>query len=55
MHHLGVGRVHAKKKVTLLVDEQRVQVVEDKTGETLTTHLLNGEKIYWAQLPRSDP
>ncbi len=55
MHHLGVGRVHAKKKVTLLVDEQLVQVVEDKTGEILTTHLIDGDKAYWAHLPRSDP
>jgi transposase InsO family protein len=51
MHHLGVGRTQAGKKVTLLVDEQLVQVVEDKTGEILTTHLIDGQKSYWAQLP----
>ena len=51
MHHLGVGRVHAGKAVTILVDEKVVQVVEEKTGEILTTHLINGEKIYWAQFP----
>ncbi len=51
MHHLGVGRVHAGKAITILIDEKVVQVVEDKTGEILTTHLINGEKIYWAQLP----
>ncbi len=50
MHHLGVGRRHAKKKVTLLVDEHLVQVVEDKTGEILTTHLINAEKAYWAKI-----
>jgi transposase InsO family protein len=51
MHHLGVGRAHRTKKVTLLVDEKLVQVVEDKTGEILTTHRIDGEKTYWAQLP----
>ena len=51
MHHLGVGRAHAGKAITILVDEKVVQVVEDKTGEILTTHLIDGEKIYWAQLP----
>ncbi len=49
MHHLGVGRVHAGKAITILVDEKVVQVVEDKTGEILTTHLIDGEKIYWAK------
>ena len=51
LHHLGVGIAHAKKKVTLLVDEKVVQVVEDKTGEILTTHLVDGAKNYWAKLP----
>ncbi len=51
MHHLGIGRAHAGKAITILVDEKVVQVVEDKTGEILTTHLIDGEKIYWAQLP----
>jgi hypothetical protein len=51
MHHLGVSRAHRTKKVTLLVDEKLVQVVEDKTGEILTTHRIDGEKTYWAQLP----
>lgn len=50
MHHLGVGRAHAGKAVTILVDEQLVQVVEDKTGEILTSHLIDGAKSYWAQL-----
>ncbi len=51
MHHLGVGRAHAGKAITILIDEKVVQVVEDKTGEILTTHLIDGQKIYWAQLP----
>lgn len=51
MHHLGVGRAHTGKAITILVDEKVVQVVEDKTGEILTTHLIDGEKIYWAQKP----
>ena len=50
MHHLGVGRAQAKKKVTLLVDEQMVQVVDEKTGEILTTHQIDGAKSYWAKL-----
>ena len=51
MHHLGVGRAHAKKKVTLLVDEELVQVVEDKTGEILSSHFIDPKKAYWAKLP----
>ncbi len=46
-----MGRAYAGKAITILVDEKVVQVVEDKTGEILTTHLIDGEKIYWAQLP----
>jgi hypothetical protein len=50
MHHLGVGRAHTKKKVTLLVDENVVQGVEDKTGEILTALFIDGEKTSEAQL-----
>ena len=51
MHHLGVGRAHTGKAITILIDEKVVQVVEDKTGEILTTHLIDGAKNYWAKLP----
>ena len=38
MHHLGVGRGHRDKRVTLIVDHIKVSVVEKKTGEVLSEH-----------------
>src|SRR3954447_24990915 len=47
MHHLGIGRAHARKRVLAFADDHRVTVAELTTGEILSTHLIEPDKAYW--------
>jgi transposase InsO family protein len=47
MHHLGVGRAHARKRVLAFADDHHVTVAELATGEVLSVHLIEPEKTYW--------
>jgi hypothetical protein len=47
MHHLGVGRAHAGKRVLAFADDHRITVAELTTGEVLSVHLIEPNKIYW--------
>ena len=47
MHHLGIGRAHARKRVLALADDHHVTVTDLTTGEVLSRHLIEPEKAYW--------
>lgn len=47
LHHLGVGRDHARKTVLILVDEHDVTITDQTTGEILGTYLIEPDKNYW--------
>jgi transposase InsO family protein len=47
MHHLGVGAVHARKRVLAFSDDTRATVIDLTTGEILSVHLIQPEKAYW--------
>lgn len=47
MHHLGVGVIHKKKRVILLIDEHDVTVIHLDTGELLATNQIDPERSYW--------
>ena len=47
MHHLGVGTLHARKRVLAFADQHHVTVAELATGEVLSTHLINPNTTYW--------
>ena len=49
MHHLGVGRGHAGKAVTVLVDEIEVMVIDQGSGEIISKHTIDPEKSYWVK------
>jgi transposase InsO family protein len=49
MHHLGIGIEHRGRKLMMLVDEVEVRVIDDVTGEIISTHLIEPEKNYWAR------
>jgi len=49
MHHLGVGEAHARKAVTILVDEMEVMVIDQGSGEIISKHTIDPEKKYWAK------
>ena len=47
MHHLGVGIENQFKKVYVVVDHYKVSVVEKKTGEVLSKHVIEPTRTYW--------
>ncbi len=47
MHHLGIGIDHQFKKVFVVVDHYKVSVVEKKTGEVLSKHIIEPTRTYW--------
>jgi transposase InsO family protein len=47
LHHLGVGRDHARKPVLILTDETTVTITENTTGEILGNYLIEPNKNYW--------
>jgi transposase InsO family protein len=47
MHHLGVGRAHAGKRVLAFADDQHITVAELTTGEVLSTHQIDPTRAYW--------
>jgi hypothetical protein len=49
MHHLGIGIEHRGRKLMMLVDEVEVKVIDNVTGEIISTHLIEPEKNYWAR------
>ena len=48
LHHLGVGRSHARKEVLILVDDHEVTITDRTTGEILGTYDINPNRNYWA-------
>jgi transposase InsO family protein len=47
MHHLGIGRAHARKRVLAFADDHTVTVADLHTGEVLSHHLIEPTKSYW--------
>ena len=47
MHHLGVGIENQFKKVFVVVDHYKVSIVEKKTGEVLSQHIIEPTRTYW--------
>lgn len=48
LHHLGVGRNHARREVLILVDEHEVTITDRVTGEILGIYDINPNHNYWA-------
>lgn len=47
MHHLGIGRAHARKRVLAFADDHHVTVADLATGEVLSIHHIEPDKTYW--------
>lgn len=47
LRHLGVGIIHAKKPVIMLVTTHDVTVIHLESGELVATHTINDAKAYW--------
>jgi len=47
LHHLGIGRAHAGTKVLILTNKTHASVINPKTGEHLSEHLIQPDQNYW--------
>ena len=52
MHHLGIGAVHARKRVLAIADDATITVIELETAEVLSTHDIEPDKTYWRNTQR---
>ena len=50
MHHLGVGVENQFRKVYVIVDHYKVSVVEKKSGEVLSKHVIEPNRTYWTNI-----
>jgi transposase InsO family protein len=48
LHHLGVGRDHARKPVLILTDAAEATVTDQTTGEILGIYDIDPNRNYWA-------
>jgi transposase InsO family protein len=48
LHHLGVGRDHARQPVLILTDEAQATVTDQTTGEILGIYDIDPNRNYWA-------
>lgn len=46
LHHIGIGRTHARTHVILLIDDHHVRVVNATTGELLRDLIINPDRDY---------
>lgn len=53
LHHLGVRKVHRRKKVMMLIDTVEVTVLDLETSEILSRHLIDAERNYWPDKQKS--
>ena len=46
LHHIGIGRTHARTPVLLLIQNLHVRVINAATGELLRDLLINPDRDY---------
>ena len=47
LHHLGVGRQHARKTVLILSDAHEATITDQATSEIIGTYDINPDRNYW--------
>jgi transposase InsO family protein len=47
MHHLGVGASNAHRRVLAIADQTTVTIIDQLTGEVLSTHTIDPDRGYW--------
>jgi hypothetical protein len=51
LHHIGVGRTHARTPIILLVNDLQIRIVDATTGELLRELTLNPDTDYQRRTP----
>ncbi len=54
LHHIGIGRTHARTRVIVLVQDLHVRVVDAAAGELIRELLLDPSKRY-QPIPQPNP
>ncbi len=47
MHHLGIGRAHARERILAIADARTITVVRLDTGEVIATNQIDPARDYW--------
>ncbi|MEZ0077529.1 IS481 family transposase [Planotetraspora sp. GP83] len=55
LHHIGIGRTHARTHVILLVDDLHVRIVAATTGELLRELIIDPTRDYQPQYTKKPP
>ena len=58
LHHIGVGRTHARTPVLMLINGRHIRIIQAHTGELIRNLILNPAVDYQAQglrKPRPKP
>lgn len=53
LRHLGVRKIHRRKKVVMLIDTEEVTVMDVETSEVLSRHSIDPGKFYWPDKQKS--
>ncbi|WP_442856798.1 integrase core domain-containing protein [Cellulomonas sp. Leaf395] len=52
LHHIGIGRTHARTHVILLIQDLQIRVIDTTTGEIMRELILDPTRDYQPQQPR---
>ncbi len=55
LHHIGIGRTHARTHITMLIKEQDIHIINTKTGEIIRHLTLNPNNNYQPQQHQETP
>ena len=55
LHHIGIGRTHARTHVLLLVQDRDIRVVNATTGELIRELILDPSRDYQPSAPKGPP
>ncbi|WP_349931108.1 IS481 family transposase [Glutamicibacter mishrai] len=53
LRHLGVRKIHRRKKVVMLIDTEEVTVLDVENSEVLSRHVIDPDKFYWPDKQKS--
>ena len=54
LHHIGIGRTHARTHVLILIHDLHIRVVDAATGELLRELTIDPTRDYQPRTPKSE-
>lgn len=53
LRHLGVRKIHRRKKIVMLIDTKEVTVMDVESSEVLSRHVIDSGRNYWPDKQKS--